>query len=163
MDYFSKMARLPNWMIIVSIFLPLVLGQYNFFLGLFLGLFVGLWYFSIAYELNIKTPTDVNLSINWFIFISVYAYAYSIFAHFFFGTGKIETNMFLFVFPFHIFAMYCIFYSFFFIAKCLVSIEDGKSPKFDRLIGSIFMLWFFPIGIWFILPRIKRALDVNTL
>ena len=159
MGYISKISRLPSWMVILSLFTSFIISYNNFSLGLFLGIFILIWYFSIAFELNLKVPFDVKLSIKWFLFIIIYPYFYGIFAHFYFGSENTSSAVAGLVVPFHIFAMFCIFYSFYFISKCLVSIEDGKSPRFDRLIGSILMLWFLPIGIWFILPRIKRALS----
>jgi len=58
--------------------------------------------------------------------------------------------------PLHVFAMYCMFYTIWFIAKCIATIENNKVVEFDNYAGNFFLLWFFPIGIWWIHPKVRK-------
>jgi hypothetical protein len=48
------------------------------------------------------------------------------------------------------------FYNLYFVAKTLVLAETGKSASFYNYAGPFFLIWFFPIGVWFVQPRINR-------
>jgi len=52
--------------------------------------------------------------------------------------------------------MFCLFYDLYFVPKSLVTVESGKQATFYDYAGPFFLKWFFPIGIWFIQPRINR-------
>jgi hypothetical protein len=55
--------------------------------------------------------------------------------------------------------MFCIFYCFYFTAKVLKTVELQKPVTFNDYAGEFFLIWFFPIGIWFIQPRINRLFN----
>jgi len=61
--------------------------------------------------------------------------------------------------PVHLFAMFCLFYCLYFVAKVLKSVEWQRSVTFSDYAGEFFLIWFFPIGIWFIQPRINKLFD----
>lgn len=42
-------------------------------------------------------------------------------------------------------------------SKILKSAETRKSIRFSEHLGEFFLIWFFPIGIWNIQPRINRV------
>jgi hypothetical protein len=44
------------------------------------------------------------------------------------------------------------FYNLYFVSKNLVVAETGKPASFHDYAGPFFLIWFFPIGIWFIQP-----------
>jgi hypothetical protein len=60
------------------------------------------------------------------------------------------------VMPFHLLMMYCLIYNIYFVAKSLALAESGKSVSFINYIGTFFLIWMFPIGIWIIQPRVNR-------
>ena len=60
----------------------------------------------------------------------------------------------LIIFSLHLYAMFGLFYGIYFISRAL-SIAEDKGSKVDDYIGYFFLLWFFPIGIWFIQPKIN--------
>lgn len=47
-------------------------------------------------------------------------------------------------------------YIIYFVSKNLVMAERGSPVSFDQYIGWFFLLWFFPIGIWIIQPKVNR-------
>ena len=63
---------------------------------------------------------------------------------------------FIAVLPLHFFALYCLFYLWQFVAKNLAIAEKGKEVEFPQYMWLFLLLWFFPIGIWFLQPRINQ-------
>lgn len=53
-------------------------------------------------------------------------------------------------------AVYYVFYSIYFIAKELKSVEMQRTATWSDYSGTFFLLWFSPIGIWWIQPRINK-------
>jgi len=53
-----------------------------------------------------------------------------------------------------IYSIYALFQILFFCAKCLNNRID-KVERITSKIGYVFLLWFFPIGIWIIQPKLN--------
>lgn len=70
--------------------------------------------------------------------------------------------MLLFLFA-HFFAIFCIVYTMYFTAKTFRSAEMQKEAHFSDYIGEFFLIYFFPVGIWFIQPRINSIVNEKTL
>lgn len=66
---------------------------------------------------------------------------------------------FMLIFPIHIFAMFCIFYSLYFVAKTLKTAELQREVTFSDFVGEFFLAWFFPIGVWILQPRINKMIE----
>jgi len=54
----------------------------------------------------------------------------------------------------------CFFYILYFIAKELKSVELKREAKWSDYNATFFFLWFIPIGIWWVQPRINRIFEV---
>ena len=106
---------------------------------------------------------SANLSPRWFKAGLIYAFVelvyLSTFAAFFIVEKPASPY---YLVPIHIVAMVAIFYAFYFIAKSLASIEKGEEANLNDWAGYFFMLWFYPIGIWFFQPRINRYFEEAT-
>lgn len=76
--------------------------------------------------------------------------------------GVKPINLMAIIFPLHLLAMFCMFYSLYFIAKNLVMAEKNEIIEFYDFSGPFFLIWFFPIGIWFIQPRINALYEKHT-
>lgn len=50
-------------------------------------------------------------------------------------------------------------YMVWYISKSLKTVELGKEAQFSEYISTLFLLWFVPLGIWFIQPRINKIFD----
>ncbi|MFK8009771.1 MAG: hypothetical protein AB8H03_25680 [Saprospiraceae bacterium] len=59
----------------------------------------------------------------------------------------------------HLFSMFCIFYVLYFVAKTYKTVELQREVNFSDFIGEFFMLWFFPIGVWFLQPKINKMME----
>jgi hypothetical protein len=60
-------------------------------------------------------------------------------------------------------ALACIVYDLNFVATALSVAETGKSRVFSQIVGTFFLLWFFPVGIWIIQPKINRLYQEHNV
>jgi glucan phosphoethanolaminetransferase (alkaline phosphatase superfamily) len=127
-----------------------------------MGLFFA-WLYTIGTNLHPMLPETVKLNLKRFkIFIIIPTLYILIFVLVFIvsmsGNGSVF-GIFPLIIPVHIFSMFCIFYSLYFNAKILKSVEWQRPVTFNDYAGEFFLIWFFPIGIWFIQPRINKLFD----
>ena len=66
------------------------------------------------------------------------------------------------VFLFSIFGFLSMLFNLHFVSKSLALAEMQRPLSFYDYAGPFFLLWFFPIGIWFIQPRINRLYADHT-
>lgn len=127
--------------------------EFGVVMVLFMFCFLG-WFWSMGLFLSSIVPASLRLRMGFFRFALIYPAVY-IFAFIaFFESPK--PAMFALIFPFHLFAMFCMFYNLYFVSKSLVLAETGKRASFYDFAGPFFLIWFFPIGVWIIQPRINR-------
>jgi len=131
---------------------------------LFIGLFFG-WLYSLGTNLFKKLPVTEKMSLTRFkVFLFIYAGYILLFLVFMFGIfSAVSSGMllnpaliFALIIPFHLFAMFCSIYCLYFTGKALKAVELQKPVAFSDYVGEFFLLWFFPIGIWIIQPRINK-------
>ena len=130
------------------------------------------WWFNMATGLQKKLPTGTSMKINRFYFAFFFPVVYflclmvlmsSVFLTDInsFATESSATGLppyfpyFFLIIPIHFFAIACIFYVFYFIAKCLKSVELKRKAVISEYIAEFVLLWFSVIGVWFIQPRIN--------
>lgn len=53
-------------------------------------------------------------------------------------------------------AVVCMVYSVAYVSRTIVQTEQSLHLTSDGSIATFFSLWFFPIGIWYVQPRINR-------
>lgn len=131
------------------------------------------WIWSIVNALYDKLPPFAGINLQKFNFIFGLAFFYvmalSIFLSWYFGnTDFIEMidkpdfrpsvfiTSFLFIFVLHILAMVAIFYSIYVAAKTVKTIELQRKVSFSDFVAEFFLIWFFPVGIWILQPRLNR-------
>ena len=135
---------------------------------LYMAIFFG-WFWSIAIGLQNKIPESVTMKVGkfkFFFFIPiVYILLISvlitlIFTSFSFGynlsPNKIAFIIPIVILPLHLFSMFCIFYTLYFVSKTFKTVELQREVKFGDFVGEFFMFWFYFIGIWFIQPKINK-------
>jgi putative effector of murein hydrolase LrgA (UPF0299 family) len=69
------------------------------------------------------------------------------------------SGLFAFIIPIHLFAMFCIFYSLYFVAKTIKTVELQRAVTFSDFVLEFFLIWFYPIGIWIIQPQINKMIE----
>ncbi len=133
---------------------------------LFMVLYFG-WFYSLGANLYKILPESVTMSLmrfKIFLFIPVvYIIFFSVFIFGMFSRSlsglQPDPSMFTWIFPIHLFSMFCIFYCLYFIAKALKAVELQRPVTFGDYAGEFFLIWFFPIGIWIIQPRINKLFE----
>jgi len=137
----------------------------------FMAVFFG-WYWAVAVGLQEKVPETVSMKIKKF---KVFFFIPIVYMFIFVGflsvamvgllNGNPEPNMaivaglFAIIVPLHLFSMFCLFYCLYFVAKTIKTVELQRDVNFGDFVGEFFLIWFFPIGIWFIQPMINRMIE----
>ena len=129
---------------------------------LFIGGFFG-WFWSIAIGLQQVIPDEIKLKVKKFKIFLIIPFAYIIFFLGFlmisFNIGGLNPGIFaLIIVPLHLFSMFCIFYCMYFVAKTFKTAELQRKVTFGDYAGEFFMIWFFPIGIWIVQPKINKMI-----
>jgi hypothetical protein len=140
---------------------------------LYTGVFFG-WFWSIANGLQQIIPNEFKLSLKKFriFFFIPLIYILSLMilmvtTAFGISTGDnaiggIIGNMLFLVIPLHLFSMFCMFYQLYFVSKTIKTAELKRKVTFSDYLGEFFMIWFFPIGIWIIQPKINRLISAEN-
>jgi hypothetical protein len=132
---------------------------------LFTDVFFG-WFWSIAIGLQKKIPQEVKMKVKKFKIFFFIPLLYITFLMIYMG-GIFSvwegTNGFLnsgwivaIILPLHLFSMFCIFYSLYFVAKTIKTAELQRKVGFGDFAGEFFLLWFYFIGIWIIQPKVNK-------
>lgn len=130
------------------------------------------WFWSMAIGLQSKVPENVKMNIKKFKIFFFIPLIYLVLVSIFIGvvtSGMIESgkapsfglimSLVVIVIPLHLFSMFCIFYSLYFVAKTYKTVELQREASFSDFAGEFFMIWFYPIGIWIIQPRINKMIE----
>lgn len=123
------------------------------------------WFWSIAIGLQKNIPEEIKMKVKKFKILFFIPFIYIIF--FMIYTGGIfsgmGTNRFpngggfvAIILPLHLFSMFCIFYSMYFVAKTIKTVELQRETGFGDFAGEFFLLWFYFIGIWVIQPKVNK-------
>ena len=87
-----------------------------------------------------------------------YVIAYFLFATFYFPRPSNMQDPVVplgLIFPLHLVAMFGMFYALIFCAKSLVMAERQQRVSFGDYVLPLFLIWFYPVGVWFIQPRLN--------
>jgi len=111
------------------------------------------WLYSLSVFLRIykkSEPERLLRSKIYFYYIVLYVFS----ALVLFSMGFPFNEVWI---PFHIICLLAFFCIFFECAKAIKALELKQTPpRFSDLFGYIFLLWFFPVGIWIIQPKINE-------
>ena len=117
------------------------------------------WLLSIGFAANRRVEQNLRLNTRLAVGSAVFAAGYTALAPFIWpGPGDLssgEGSMAL-VFPLHILAMIALFYVLAFAARNIIMAERQSPVSFFDYSGPFFLMWFFPIGVWFVQPRVNR-------
>jgi len=154
---FIYIALLPTWIIFLIMVLFLIMSsQLPFGYTLFSFILLG-WLLSIGLSLQNKVPTELMGSVTFFKINIFYGFIFLFVIDFF----KAEQTILLI--PFQLYGVYSFFYSLYFVSRSLVIAEEQKKVRVDRYLGTLFLFWFAPIGMWFLNPRIKNCMKRGRL
>jgi hypothetical protein len=122
---------------------------------LFMICFLG-WFWSMGTFLSSMVAPAIRLKAGFFRFALVYPGLYIFLFFALFQSTTTNPALFAIIFPLHFLATFCMFYDLYFVSKSLVLAETNKPVSFYDYAGPFFLIWFFPIGVWFTQPRINR-------
>jgi hypothetical protein len=124
------------------------------------------WLYALATRLHTKLPPDHQLKLGRFRFAFFFPifYLIAVLCFMWFAVQSESPALLFFIFPFHFFAMGCIFYVLYFVAKSLKTVELQRRVEFGDYAGEFFLIWFFFVGVWIIQPRVNAlfASDEKT-
>jgi len=127
-----------------------------FFLGVMLLFFLCFlaWYGSMGLFLCSIVKPEMRMKTQFFRFALAYQVIY---VPIFFFLVIPDTGVPVWVIlPLHLACMVCLFYVLYFASKNLVLAETGKQVSFYEYSGPFFLLWFFPVGVWIVQPKVNR-------
>ena len=113
-----------------------------------------LWLWTMGSLLNSLVKPPLRLSLGFFRFALVFPLVYGLAFPFLAWVPRTSRNY--VIVPIHLFAMICLIYSLRFVAKSLALQEECRFLTFRDYYPSFFLLWFFPIGVWWIQPKINK-------
>lgn len=167
------LLKLKHWQLFILLFVPMLFPA-NTTIGqiinlLWFPLFLT-WVYAIAKTAYDQLKDDNNLKINYFNFSVIFVIGWLTAVTLIFDGGyninqdnyQEFGNSIWIVLPLHLYGMWSILYIFYFAAKMLMSVIEGKVVGFDKSLGYFFGFWFFPIGIWFIQPKAQRLIDKDN-
>lgn len=129
----------------------------------YMAVYMG-WLLSIAVKANQKLEEPLKKSPMLMVLGLTYAASYLICALVLLPSSLDQSRGIPgFILPLHLLAMVAIFYALLFTAKSLVTLERNRSSAFFEYSGPFFLLWFFPIGVWFVQPRVNDLLGEREI
>ncbi|MFT4521434.1 MAG: hypothetical protein ACI8ZN_000365 [Bacteroidia bacterium] len=140
---------------------------FPFIMVIYMGIFFS-WFWSIAIGLDKKIPDALKLNLGRFKILLIIPFIYALFLSIFMETmmagmmgtaGAPNPAIFRLIVPLHLFAMFCLLYCIHFIAKTIKTAELQKEVGFGDFALDFFLIWFFPIGIWLIQPKINKMVE----
>lgn len=121
------------------------------------------WYALLGNSLYKYLPRKVDYNVTWFLldaFLLIALYG----AIMIFFDGNLQANG-LIALPFF-YVFFAIAHLVWFPAALLVSIQNGSRSTFSQYAGTMLQLAIWPIGIWFVQPRLNKiynAIQADTL
>jgi len=127
------------------------------------------WFYAVGVGLQTIVSTDLHRSTSLFKVALIFPVVYIllIVAVVFpllsvMATSMMGGNFILIViFTLHLFAMFCIFYSMYFVARGVKEAELQNQASFSDFAGEFFLIWFFPVGVWILQPRINELVKAE--
>jgi hypothetical protein len=125
------------------------------------------WFWSMAIGLQHKVPSDVKMKVPlfkvFFIIPIIYIVLLSLFILSLLTNGEFPNPFIvIIILPIHFFVIFCTFYCIYFIAKTIKTVELQREVKFSDFVAEFFLIWFYPIGVWILQPRINAFVESET-
>jgi hypothetical protein len=144
---------IPTWTLFFILICPFIFAIYIPFGTSLASTVLILWLYFVGNALKGKLTAFKIISLKWYNIFLIYVLCYIVSVEIFFK-NRIPN----FLIPLHLLSTVGLFYALFYVARLLVIAEEGKIVKTNRCVGTFILFWFFPIGIWFVHPRVKKIL-----
>lgn len=67
------------------------------------------------------------------------------------------------IIPLHLFSIFGIFHTIYFAAKTFKTAELKRKVSFSDFIEEFFLIWFYPIGVWILQPKINKLVSNHSV
>ena len=117
------------------------------------------WLLSIGFAANRRVKQELRQKTRLAIGCAIYAASYIGLASFLWpspGSFSSEPGSMGLIVPLHLLAMVAMFYVLAFAAKNVIMAERQAAISFFDYSGPFFLMWFFPVGVWLVQPRVNR-------
>lgn len=128
------------------------------------------WFWSVGIGLQKRMPEEFRLRTGVFKFFVLFPLIYIFFIVLSlmslddtFGQPPVFLSFFPIGILLHLFAMFCMFYVMWFLAKAIKTAEIQAPVKFSDFVGEFFLIWFFLIGVWILQPKINQIFENQDL
>lgn len=152
-SYLLEMLQISKYIIPLEIFCFILYGSYNYIL---------------LTSLNKVKPIELRnkLTFSKFcIFFCVLHFCF-FFCFIYFTIDDIIKNqmqpnclvyiVFFIIFGCHFLSIFALFYLIYQLSYSLRCVELQRKPKFEEYLPEFVLFWVFPIGLWFLQPRINK-------
>jgi hypothetical protein len=116
------------------------------------------WFYAIGVKLSDRRPQD-NVNTGFFISCIVVSTLYDVAQNFSWTYGLMSVES-IYVLAIGVFAMSV--YECYFVARALASVEMDTKASFYEFRGDVVLFLFHPIGVWWLQPRINRAIENSS-
>jgi hypothetical protein len=159
-----KFSKIPLLILCCVSIVPVVFINLppNFwaYLNILVILFFSLWAYSVTTILLAQNKYDENIKfwkfVSALVFVDIYTVALSIYYSLTYNTDDPKWFL-LVVIIGHFLLSYNFFYILRFISKALATAELKRTVTITNYFNYIFMLLFFPVGIWWLYPKIQTV------
>ena len=159
----KRILSLPGWALFCIFLLFFLIDYYLFepLWGIAIGTMVPvfIWIYSLGMIGSRTSPETVKMSGRKFQAALSYTVGYHIIAGLHLDAGVpygIKG-------PFILLAWFSFLYSIYFVAKCIKSIELNREAMPTDYIAIFFGLLLYPIGVWFIQPKIQHKVNTKNI
>lgn len=167
MNFFLK---LKHWQLFLMFFVPNIIMSVagpsvlivRIVCGMMvMGVYFG-WLYSLGTSLYKKLPKGIVVSQLYFkisfLILSLLFFSLVILEL----SGMLTYDRMIILFLLLIFGYSWAFYIFYFISRALKTVELQRPVTYYEYIDIFFLLWFYPIGVWFIQPKLNELFDKST-
>jgi uncharacterized Tic20 family protein len=166
--HMDKILRPQHWQVFIyAVILPSFFPGDDssiYFNSVWILLFV-LWKLKVDQELMYRLSGRMALNFNLMAVVEAVSVVYLMIVFFTIGGYHISTENYheygweaWILIPMHMFVFFSFFYSLRFTAKAIASIESRSEAHFANYFAYLVAMFFFPIGIWWIQPKVNRIL-----
>lgn len=127
---------------------------FNLAINMFGLMIYFLWYFAVGLQLTKHFPPRIELGRTMFI-INALVLVLSMLILITAFDGEFSSNGF-FGFVWVVYLMYAVIQFIFFPARALKSVEQQAEIGFHQYFGYFLLMLFWPVGIWWIQPKLNR-------
>ena len=120
-----------------------------------------LWMQAVGLTSNERLKVELKRKSTFFRIAGLvpFAYVLILFINGFPKPLSVNGSLPMWVVPMHFFTMFCFLYMLWFSSKQLGTLKKGSETDFTDYAGLFFLMWIFPIGVWFVQPVVNKLLQ----